>query len=88
MKGKITIDIPASGVYAFDVAIEKVSRTDKFLTVDSLVEALGFSEDERMELGLLIAIGGFKALHKNALAKVTLSDQLAELVRKRKGNEK
>lgn len=39
MNGKITIDIPARGQYAFDVAINHATRMDKIMTVDALVEA-------------------------------------------------
>ena len=88
MKGKITIDVLGKGAYALDVVIDGFTHMDRLMTVDALVEAMGFTEDERLELGTLIAIGGFKSAHKDAMTKMVLSDVVTELIRKRKGNEK
>lgn len=88
MKGKITIDVLGKGAYALDVMIEGFTHTDRLMTVDALVEAMNFTEDERLELGALIAMGGFKSIHKDIMTKAVLSDAVTELIRKRKGNEK
>ncbi|MBR4856324.1 MAG: hypothetical protein IKU94_06830 [Bacteroidaceae bacterium] len=87
MKCKITIEAFDHGVFGLDVKVEGASRLDRVLMVDALVESLDFDENERMELGALIAIGGFKVIKKDAMTKMAISPELAELIKKKRGND-
>lgn len=87
MKGKVIIETFDRGAFSLDLEIEGFTHKDRLMMVDALVESMNFDELDRVELGLLIATGGFKATHKDAMKKVVLSDQLSELIRKRRGNE-
>ena len=87
MKGKITIEVLSRGVFGLDVNIQGFSHFDRLATVDALVESMGFDDKDRVELGALIAIGGINAMKKGAMTKIAVSPELAELIRKKRGND-
>ena len=88
MRAKVIIEAFERGAFSLDVDISGCTNLDRHMMVDALVEALDFNELDRKILGAVIAEGGFKAARKDAMTKVIMSDELSELIRKRRGNEK
>ena len=62
MKGTLTITANTDGKLYVDSRLSRVSKMDMFAIFDGIAEVFDLDEDQRMSVGVLLAVGGFEKI--------------------------
>ena len=84
MKGSITIRCNEQENLTIDMRMERVSKMDAFIIMDGLAEAFNFNEEQRIRLGAILAVGGFKVITGKNPVTMRMDTSFLDLLNKKK----
>ena len=87
MKGTLTITATGEGKMYIDSRLSHVSEYDVLAIFDGIAEAFNLDEDQRMRVGALIAVGGFKFLFDKDPVGLRIDTSFLDLLNKMKEND-
>lgn len=86
MKGTLTITAAGEGKMHIDSRLSRMSKGDMYAIFDGIAEAFELSEDERMAVGVLIAVGGYKQLFGEDPVGLRINTDFLDVLNKMKEN--
>lgn len=86
MKGTLTITAAGEGKLYVDSRLSHVSKHDVFAIFDGIAEAFNLDEDQRMAVGALIAVGGFKVIFGKDPVGLRINTDFLNVLNKMKEN--
>ena len=86
MKGTLTITAAGEGKLYVDSRLSRVSKHDVFAIFDGIAEAFSLDEEQRMAVGVLIAVGGFKVIFGKDPVGLRINTDFLNVLNKMKEN--
>ena len=86
MKGTITIRADESGHLTVDCRMSRMSKLDALCILDGLAEAFDLDEEQRMKIGVILAVGGFKVITGKDPVAMRMDTSFLDLLNKKKEN--
>lgn len=86
MKGTLTITAAGEGKLYVDSRLSHVSKYDVLAIFDGIAEAFNLDEDQRMLVGAVIVVGGFKFIFDKDPVGLRIDTSFLDLLNKKKEN--
>lgn len=84
MNGTLTITANTDGKMYIDSRLNSVSKMDVYAIFDGIAEAFDLDEEQRMAVGVLIAVGGFKQIFGKDPVGLRINTDFLNVLNKKK----